>query len=48
MAQSIPRIPIIPLPQGQHLLAFAIVVVVVGGGYFVIKGPLRVGPGGIF
>ena len=41
MAQSMPRIPIIPLPQGQHLIALAMVVVVGrGGGHFVIKGPL--------
>ena len=36
------EVPIIPLPRGQHLIAFA-VVVVVGGGHFVIKGPLGMG-----
>ena len=38
----LPRIPIIPLPRGQHLIAFAMVVVVEGGGDFVIKCPLGV------
>ena len=40
----LPRIPIIPLPRGQHLIAFAMVVVVEGrgGGDFVIKGPIGV------
>ena len=30
----LPRIPIIPLPRGQHLIAFAMVVVVEGRGGF--------------
>lgn len=40
------RIPIIPLPRGQSLIAFAMVAVVKGGGggrHFVIKGSLGVG-----
>ena len=36
------EVPIIPLPRGQHLIAFAMVVAV-GGGHFVIKGPLGMG-----
>ena len=43
MAQSMPSIPVIPLPRPQHLIAFAVVVVVWGGGHFVIKGPLGEG-----